>query len=182
MEQVSDCTFPPPPNTCVSACVCVFLPRSITGLTAIVTINCTASEPTVATNLAWSDYVNPCALLLLYFYFTFETNRTLFQRVNHQSILVPDFIDDHRRFLCLGTIEHNDDPIGRTSGKTEKTSLTGHPLNFVLRSSRLLDVPVAVSRFAQISTSHQHPCFFNRLLVSWLKAHRIGFERWFRPC
>ncbi|CAF3646268.1 unnamed protein product [Rotaria sordida] len=54
---------------------------NITGLTAIVIINnCTENEPYVATNLAWNDYINPCAILLLYFYFAFETNRALFQR------------------------------------------------------------------------------------------------------
>ncbi len=63
-------------------CDFVFV-NSITGLTAIVTSNCTDSEPSVVINLAWSDYVNPCALLLLYFYFAFETNRTFFQRVNN---------------------------------------------------------------------------------------------------
>jgi hypothetical protein len=55
---------------------------SITGLTAIVRSNCTENEPRVETNLAWSDYINPCALLLLYFYFAFETNRTFFHKVN----------------------------------------------------------------------------------------------------
>jgi len=53
---------------------------SITGLTAIVESNCTDREPYLDKQLVWSDYVNPCALLLLYFYFAFETNRTLFQR------------------------------------------------------------------------------------------------------
>ncbi|CAF4702929.1 unnamed protein product [Rotaria sp. Silwood1] len=53
---------------------------NITGLTAIVTNNCTTSELYVATNLAWNDYVNPCAILLLYLYFAFETNRAFFQR------------------------------------------------------------------------------------------------------
>ncbi len=56
--------------------------NSITGLTAIVRSNCTENEPQIETNLAWSDYVNPSALLLLYFYFAFETNRTFFQQVN----------------------------------------------------------------------------------------------------
>ncbi|CAF1085642.1 unnamed protein product [Adineta ricciae] len=51
---------------------------NVTGLTAIVINNCTYSEPNVITNLVWSDYINPCAILLLYFYFAFETNRTLF--------------------------------------------------------------------------------------------------------
>lgn len=55
--------------------------NSVTGLSAIVRSNCSESEPSIASNLAWSDYVNPCALLLLYFYFAFETNRTLFHRV-----------------------------------------------------------------------------------------------------
>ncbi|CAF3346333.1 unnamed protein product [Rotaria sp. Silwood1] len=53
---------------------------NITGLTAIVTNNCTTSELYIATNLAWNDYVNPCAILLLYLYFAFETNRAFFQR------------------------------------------------------------------------------------------------------
>ncbi len=62
--------------------VCViFLINSLTGLTAIVRSNCTENEPYIQTNLAWSDYINPCALLLLYFYFAFETNRTYFHRV-----------------------------------------------------------------------------------------------------
>jgi hypothetical protein len=65
-------------------CICCFV-NSITGLTAIVTSNCTENEPSLATNLAWNDYVNPCALLLLYFYFAFETNRTFFQRVNYMN-------------------------------------------------------------------------------------------------
>jgi hypothetical protein len=59
----------------------VFFFISITGLTAIVTSNCTDKNPYFERDLAWTDYINPCALLLLYFYFAFETNRTLFQRV-----------------------------------------------------------------------------------------------------
>jgi hypothetical protein len=53
---------------------------SVTGLTAFVTMNCTDSEPYFSKNLVWSDYLNPCLLLLLYFYFAFE--KILFQRVN----------------------------------------------------------------------------------------------------
>jgi len=56
--------------------------NSLTGLTALVRSNCSEAEPRVETNLIWSDYVNPCALLLLYFYFAFETNRTFFHQVN----------------------------------------------------------------------------------------------------
>jgi subtilase family serine protease len=55
---------------------------SITGLTAIVTKNCSDKDPYVEKNLAWTDYINPCVLLILYFYFTFETNQTFSQRVN----------------------------------------------------------------------------------------------------
>ncbi len=62
--------------------------NSITGLTAIVRSNCSENEPSVETNLAWNDYINPCALLLLYFYFAFETNRTFFQRVNFINHLI----------------------------------------------------------------------------------------------
>jgi hypothetical protein len=65
----------------------MFVINSITGLTAIVRSNCTESEPRFETNLVWSDYVNPCALLLLYFYFTFETNRTLFHQVNSINLI-----------------------------------------------------------------------------------------------
>jgi glucan phosphoethanolaminetransferase (alkaline phosphatase superfamily) len=54
---------------------------SITGLTGIISSNCTERDPYLEKDLVWTDYVNPCALLLLYFYFAFETNRTLFQRV-----------------------------------------------------------------------------------------------------
>lgn len=59
-------------------CVICF---SITGLTAIVTTNCTDKEPFLQRKLTWTDYVNPCALLILYFYFAFETNRKLSQKV-----------------------------------------------------------------------------------------------------
>jgi hypothetical protein len=55
---------------------------SVTGLTAIVTNNCTDKDPYFEKHLSWTDYINPCALLILYFYFAFETNRTLFKRVN----------------------------------------------------------------------------------------------------
>ncbi len=61
--------------------------NSITGLTAIVRNNCTQNEPRLETNLVWSDYVNPCILLLLYFYFAFETNRTYFHKVNFTNYL-----------------------------------------------------------------------------------------------
>ena len=54
---------------------------SITGLTAIVTSSCTKSEPTMATSVAFTDYINPCAILLLYFYFALETASTFFHRV-----------------------------------------------------------------------------------------------------
>ena len=89
-----------------------FSMNSITGLTAIVRSNCSEPEPSIATNLAWSDYVNPCALLLLYFYFAFETNRTLFHRVNsffslHSFVL--DLIDDF--FRIEGSIEFDNDTI-----------------------------------------------------------------------
>ncbi|CAF4296585.1 unnamed protein product [Rotaria socialis] len=53
---------------------------NITGLTAIVTTNCTKNEPNLATNLAWNDYVNPGAIMLLYFYLVFETDRALSRR------------------------------------------------------------------------------------------------------
>ncbi|CAF3894722.1 unnamed protein product [Rotaria sp. Silwood2] len=87
---------------------------NITGLTAIVTNNCTSSEPYVATNLTWNDYVNPCAILLLYFYFAFETNRAFFQRkvrsntttiqsLEQQSLVVtverPDILEQNSRSL-----------------------------------------------------------------------------------
>ncbi|CAF4115196.1 unnamed protein product [Rotaria sp. Silwood2] len=59
-----------------------FVPLSlwsnVTGLISIVTHNCTRSEPYIAINLAWNDYINPCAILLLYFYFAFQTNETFF--------------------------------------------------------------------------------------------------------
>ncbi len=55
---------------------------SITGLTAIVSSNCTDRDPYFQKHLSWTDYFNPCALLALYFYFAFETNQTLFRRVN----------------------------------------------------------------------------------------------------
>lgn len=54
---------------------------NLTGLTAIVTNNCSQREPIFNGNLSWSEYLNPCALLLLYFYFAFETNRTFFFKV-----------------------------------------------------------------------------------------------------
>ncbi|CAF1201689.1 unnamed protein product [Rotaria sp. Silwood1] len=54
---------------------------NITGLTAIVINNCTNREPYLEKKLIWTDYVNPCAVLILYFYFAFETNQTLFQRI-----------------------------------------------------------------------------------------------------
>ncbi|CAF3472921.1 unnamed protein product [Rotaria socialis] len=54
---------------------------NITGLTAIVTSNCTNTEPDLDRKLVWTDYVNPCAVLILYFYFAFETNQILSQRV-----------------------------------------------------------------------------------------------------
>jgi hypothetical protein len=60
--------------------ICILI-LSITGLTAIVASNCTDREPYFEKDLSWSDYINPCALLILYFYFAFETNRSLFQRV-----------------------------------------------------------------------------------------------------
>ncbi|CAF0897645.1 unnamed protein product [Adineta ricciae] len=61
---------------------------NITGLTALVESNCTDREPYFERNLAWSDYVNPCALLLLYFYFAFETNRTLAHRVRSNVLTI----------------------------------------------------------------------------------------------
>ncbi|CAF2675030.1 unnamed protein product [Rotaria sp. Silwood2] len=54
---------------------------NITGLTAIFINNCTNQEPYFEKKLIWTDYVNPCALLILYFYFAFETNQTLFHRI-----------------------------------------------------------------------------------------------------
>ncbi len=60
--------------------VCIFI-NSIISFAAIVTSNSTTTEPYVNTTLAWSDYVNPCGLLLLYFHFSFEINRTHFERV-----------------------------------------------------------------------------------------------------
>ncbi|CAF1213486.1 unnamed protein product [Rotaria magnacalcarata] len=53
---------------------------NITGLTAIVTTNCTKNEPNLATNLVWNDYANPGAITLLYFYLVFETDRALSRR------------------------------------------------------------------------------------------------------
>ncbi|CAF1434511.1 unnamed protein product, partial [Rotaria sordida] len=54
--------------------------RNITDLRTIVTSNCTENESHVVTNLAWNDYVNSCTLWLLYFYFAFEPNQSLFQQ------------------------------------------------------------------------------------------------------
>ncbi|CAF0821922.1 unnamed protein product [Adineta steineri] len=62
---------------------------NITGLTAIVESNCTDREPYLERNLVWSDYINPCALLLLYFYFAFETNRTLFHQIRTNVLTIP---------------------------------------------------------------------------------------------
>ncbi len=79
--------------------------NSITGLTAIVQSNCSENEPSLQTNLVWSDYINPCALLLLYFYFAFETNRTFFHRVNFIysfHFFVKNFCN-----LFQGTIQYN---------------------------------------------------------------------------
>ncbi len=78
---------------------------SITGLTAIVTSNCTDREPYLERNLAWTDYVNPCALLLLYFYFAFETNRTLFQQVNFYIRRKKTNFMKNTFCFCLGSIE-----------------------------------------------------------------------------
>ncbi|CAF1290556.1 unnamed protein product, partial [Rotaria sordida] len=58
---------------------------NITGLTAIVISNCTDRDPYLEKKLPWTDYVNPCALLILYFYFAFETHRTRFQRVRSNA-------------------------------------------------------------------------------------------------
>ncbi|CAF1290006.1 unnamed protein product [Adineta steineri] len=83
---------------------------NITGLTAIVINNCTENEPRVVTNLAWSDYINPCALLLLYFYFAFETNRTFFQQkvrsttTTMQSVEQESLVNNGER---RSTIERN---------------------------------------------------------------------------
>ena len=55
--------------------------NSITGLTAIVTSTCTQSEPTMAASVALTDYINPCAILMLYFYFALETTHTFSHRV-----------------------------------------------------------------------------------------------------
>jgi hypothetical protein len=85
-----------------------FLINSITGLTAIVRNNCTENEPRIETNLAWSDYVNPCGILLLYSYFAFETNRTYFHRVNSNNslfFLLNDFCS------LKGTIKYNNNTI-----------------------------------------------------------------------
>jgi hypothetical protein len=76
MEQVGRFDSP---SSSTRACALPF--DSITGLTAIVTSTCTSSEPTMATSVALTDYVNPCAILLLYFYFALETTRTFFHRV-----------------------------------------------------------------------------------------------------
>ena len=76
LEQVGRIELP---SSSTRDCASPF--HSITGLTAIVTSTCTQSEPTMASSVALTDYVNPCAILLLYLYFALETARTFFHRV-----------------------------------------------------------------------------------------------------
>ena len=89
---------------------------SLTGLTAIVSSNCSEREPILNTNLSWSEYLNPCALLLLYFYFAFETNRTLFHPVKS---LKEKVLEETVRFRS-GSVEFRGRSVGRTSGNDQR--------------------------------------------------------------
>ena len=59
---------------------------SITGLTALVETNCTDREPYLEKHLPWSDYLNPCVLLILYFYLAFETSQTRVTRRRKRTV------------------------------------------------------------------------------------------------
>ncbi|CAF3473310.1 unnamed protein product [Rotaria sp. Silwood1] len=76
--------------------------RNITDLRTIVTSNCTENESHVVTNLAWNDYVNSCALWLLYFYFAFETNQSLFQQKVQSNATT---IQSIKRRSLINTVE-----------------------------------------------------------------------------
>ncbi|CAF4293408.1 unnamed protein product, partial [Adineta steineri] len=117
---------------------------NITGLTAIVINNCTENEPRVVTNLAWSDYINPCALLLLYFYFAFETNRTFFQQkvrsttTTMQSVEQESLVNNVER---RSTIERNSPSPQRLSNleSAEDQTWQGRIIFIVLLILRVLE-------------------------------------------
>ncbi|CAF1149255.1 unnamed protein product, partial [Didymodactylos carnosus] len=86
---------------------------NITGFTALVTSNCSTNEPHLQYDLPWSDYVNPAVVLLLYFYYAFETSRTIFKRrlvISEYHSHSPDFEEQRRSPIATEAVVVDNSP------------------------------------------------------------------------